>query len=86
LDSLNLFAVAKPSEVSSVNPDPVRHERHLSAMYWISGFLVQLRRLLRVARRRGTRKRLDIFWDVSVNNIAHLVGRLARLRKHETSV
>jgi hypothetical protein len=85
LNTLNLFEVAKPSEVSSVNPDPVWHERHLSAMYWISGFLGQLRRLLRVARRRGTSKRLDVFWEVTMNNVAHLVGRLSRLRRQETS-
>jgi len=85
LNRLNLFEVAKPSEVSSANPDPLRYERHLSAMYWISGFLVQLRRLLRMARGRGTSKRLDVFWEVTVNNVAHLVGRVVRLRRQETS-
>ena len=85
LNTLNLFEVVRPSEVSSVNPDPVRQERHLSAMYWISGFLVQLRRLLRFARKRGTNKRLDVFWEVTMNNAAQLVGRLSRLRRQETS-
>jgi len=84
LDRLSVFEVRKPSELSSAHPDVVRYERHLSAMYWISGVFVQLRRLLRVARRRGTSNRLDIFWEVTVNNVAQLVGRLVRLRGLQT--
>ena len=84
LDKLSLFEVRKPSELSSAHPDVVRYERHLSAMYWISGVFVQLRRLLRVARRRETSKRLDVFWEVTVSNVAELVGRLVRLRRRQT--
>lgn len=83
LNTPELFQISSPSEPSAVHPDPVAYERHLSAMYWISGFLVQLRRLLRVARRRGTSKRLDIFWEMTINNVGHLVGRLVRLRRQE---
>lgn len=83
LNTPELFQISSPSEPSAVHPDPVAYERHLSAMYWISGFLVQLRRLLRVARRRGTSKRLDIFWEMTISNVGHLVGRLVRLRRQE---
>jgi len=81
LNTPELFQISSPSEPSAMHPDPVTYERHLSAMYWISGFLVQLRRLLRVARRRGTVTRLDVFWEMTINNIGHLVGRLVRLRR-----
>ncbi len=84
LNSLTLFEAIRPSEQSSTSPDPVRFQRHLSAAFWISGLFVQIRRLLRASRKRGTSKKLDSFWEVTSKNVAHLLGRLARLRRQQS--
>ena len=83
LNKLSLFETSKPSETSPSQKDPHFLERHLSAMYWIGGLFVQFRRLLRVARRKGSAKRLDVFWEATTNNIGQMLGRLARLRRHQ---
>lgn len=83
LNTLGLFQISPPSQPSAAHPDPVAYEHHLSAMYWIGGLFVQFRRLLRVARRKGSAKRLDVFWEATTSNIGQLLGRLARLRRHQ---
>jgi hypothetical protein len=84
LSNPRLFEVAKPSATSATHPDPVRHEKHLSGMYWVSGLFVQLRMLLRAARKRGTGNHLDALWEVSASNAGHLAGRIARLRRQQS--
>jgi len=83
LNRLWVFESTAPSARSTSHKDPESFDRHLSAMYWIGGQFVQFRRLLRVARRKGLSKRLDVFWEVTTNNVGQLLGRLARLRRHQ---
>ena len=85
LNKLSPFEISKPSEENVTNQDPLVFDHHLNAMYWIGGLFVQFHKLLRVARRGGTAKRLDVFWQVTANNAAQLLGRLARLRRQQLS-
>jgi len=73
----------KPSSESSRYPDQVELFRHLNGAYFLLGIVVHIRKLLRVARRRGKWASTDKFWELMVANLGQLLGRLVRLRRQQ---
>jgi hypothetical protein len=81
LNSNNVLGQNLPSEADGKYVASSLLGAPFKGAYIVTGLMTQIRKLLRLARKKGQSARLDSHWILTSTNSSFLMGRLARLRR-----